>query len=278
MARRKSSFFEDVFQFGRLLPWWISLLLAGGSYVLLHHYAQTEIPAVSGSNDISGPILASLIRTGSSVLKYVIPVLLLGGAILGIGERLFRRQMLRSVASDTSGDKLDSLTWVQFEDLVHQYFLERDFKVMATKEGHDGGVDFRLSKDGRRATVQCKHWRSQKVGVAIIREQFGVMTAENADQCYVVTSGEFTQEAKDWAKGKAIGLIDGEDLRHLLKVVAWDHVLTRDIGRPQAAASRNCPSCSSEMILRTARKGKNAGSRFWGCSRFPHCRGTRSLS
>lgn len=33
-----------------------------------------------------------------------------------------------------------------------------------------------------------------------------------------------------------------------------------------------CPKCGSEMVLRTAGKGKNAGKQFWGCSRFPKCR------
>ncbi|MGH8138882.1 MAG: restriction endonuclease [Terriglobia bacterium] len=28
--------------------------------------------------------------------------------------------------------------------------------------------------------MQCKHWRSQKVGVAVIRELRGVMTAQGA--------------------------------------------------------------------------------------------------
>lgn len=39
-----------------------------------------------------------------------------------------------------------------------------------------------------------------------------------------------------------------------------------------------CPDCGSEMQLRTARRGRNAGGQFYGCSRFPHCRGTLSLN
>lgn len=35
-----------------------------------------------------------------------------------------------------------------------------------------------------------------------------------------------------------------------------------------------CPSCGKPMVLRTARKGPNAGSRFWGCSGYPGCRAT----
>lgn len=34
----------------------------------------------------------------------------------------------------------------------------------------------------------------------------------------------------------------------------------------------DCPKCGSPMRLRTAKRGERAGSRFWGCSRYPKCR------
>ena len=33
-----------------------------------------------------------------------------------------------------------------------------------------------------------------------------------------------------------------------------------------------CPKCSSLLIKRTAKKGKNIGKEFWACSEFPKCR------
>ncbi len=39
----------------------------------------------------------------------------------------------------------------------------------------------------------------------------------------------------------------------------------------------SCPTCKQPMALRTARKGPNAGSQFWGCSDYPDCRATRKL-
>lgn len=36
-----------------------------------------------------------------------------------------------------------------------------------------------------------------------------------------------------------------------------------------------CSKCGSQLKLRTARKGKNAGKQFYGCSGFPGCRYTR---
>ena len=38
-----------------------------------------------------------------------------------------------------------------------------------------------------------------------------------------------------------------------------------------------CPTCSAGMVLRTAGKGPNSGKQFYGCSRFPRCRGTKNL-
>jgi hypothetical protein len=41
-----------------------------------------------------------------------------------------------------------------------------------------------------------------------------------------------------------------------------------------AAQTENqcCPKCGGEMLLRTAKKGANAGNQFWGCSNYPNCR------
>jgi len=38
-------------------------------------------------------------------------------------------------------------------------------------------------------------------------------------------------------------------------------------------SSPRCPKCGSEMVLRTAKRGDNQGGKFWGCSRYPECRG-----
>lgn len=38
-----------------------------------------------------------------------------------------------------------------------------------------------------------------------------------------------------------------------------------------------CPRCGSPMVLRTARKGRNAGTQFYGCSTYPSCKNTVSI-
>ena len=38
-----------------------------------------------------------------------------------------------------------------------------------------------------------------------------------------------------------------------------------------------CPFCERAMVIRTARRGKNAGSQFWGCPSYPECKGLREI-
>lgn len=44
-----------------------------------------------------------------------------------------------------------------------------------------------------------------------------------------------------------------------------------------STSSPTCPRCGSQMMRRLARRGRNSGHHFWGCSRYPSCRGTRSI-
>lgn len=39
-----------------------------------------------------------------------------------------------------------------------------------------------------------------------------------------------------------------------------------------------CPKCGSDMVLRTAKKGENIGTKFWGCSTYPKCRAIVDLT
>jgi restriction system protein len=38
-----------------------------------------------------------------------------------------------------------------------------------------------------------------------------------------------------------------------------------------------CPKCGADLVLRTGRKGANAGKQSYGCSRYPSCRYVRDM-
>jgi restriction system protein len=184
---------------------------------------------------------------------------------------------------------VNKLSWQAFERQVAEVYRQRGYSVEETGGGGaDGGVDLILHRNGQKTIVQCKRWRTYKVGVKPIRELYGVMTAEGADYAIFISSGIYTNEALQFAEGKPLELVDGaqfaEMMRHFQKNLG--HALGQssameaaplplDSGTP---ARPDCPICGSPMVLRRAKRGQNAGNEFWGCSKFPSCRGIRNLS
>jgi restriction system protein len=185
----------------------------------------------------------------------------------------FRKgKMLESISGPTS---IKNLTWREFEELVSEAFRRKGYFVLENPDkGPDGGVDLRLRKNGHLIFVQCKHWKSKKVGVKIVRELFGVMTAKKVAHGIVVTFGAFTEDAKEFATGKFIQLIAGNQLLKLISSVQKNQQISKSDNEIQVPT---CPKCGSEMKLRIAKKGKYAGQEFWGCLKFPDCRGILAL-
>lgn len=202
-------------------------------------------------------------------LAWVFPSILFAVAALSAfnawqkGELLDRQTNIRSVKE---------LPWQDFESLVGEAYRRKGYRVQEnTGTGPDGGIDLTVTKDSERHLVQCKNWKTKAVGVPIVRELYGVVTAENASGGIIVCSGSFTQDAIEFARGKPIELVGGPKLTQLI-----GDVQKQKQAKPVSYDS-SCPTCGNSMVMRTARRGKTAGSRFWGCSRFPKCRGTRQI-
>jgi len=69
-----------------------------------------------------------------------------------------------------------------------------------------------------------------------------------------------------------------EKFEELVKEVGTGvNSFSENVTKPDADASTpetelKCPRCGSPLVLRTAKKGDNAGNQFYGCSAFPKCR------
>jgi len=101
--------------------------------------------------------------------------------------------------------------------MVGEAFRQQGFKVKETPFGPDGGVDLVLTKNDQKILVQCKHWKTQKVGVKTVRELYGVLVDGGADEVNIVCSGVYTDDAIAFVKDKAIYLINGSDLLTLIE-------------------------------------------------------------
>ncbi|AQZ95315.1 restriction endonuclease [Halopseudomonas phragmitis] len=282
MARRRTSDFEKLIDVLAKLPWWVSLLIGFIAWLILHQVASS--PAVTSTTgkleDISGLFLSQIWHAFAQFGQYLIPVACALGALGSIAARRKRKKLLQNVNAATQpGRAIDGLSWQAFELLIGEAFRKKGYSITETGgKGADGGIDLILRKEGEKYLVQCKHWRSLKVGLPVMREFFGAMAVEGAAGGYVVTSGQFTAEAKAFAEGRNIQLIDGNELKPLLgnpsptSAVVEPAIATRPFQQPLASEPL-CPLCRSAMVKRTARQGRNAGNDFWGCSAYPKCKG-----
>lgn len=260
MARRaRLSILEDLIE----LPWWVSVATALSAYLII----SLGVPAMLSRSAVA----EGLARAANEHAWMFSLVLLVPAPFAALRE--YRRRKLLDAHADLNG--IRGLGWQEFEKLVAEAFHRQGYWV-AEKGGAnaDGGIDLVLKRGAERVLVQCKHWRARAVGVAPVRELFGVMTAEGATRAVLVTSGSFSAEAYAFAARKPLQLLDGPLLEKLIATVRSDAS-----GAVESLPSAlSCPECGARMIKRTARKGIMAGSAFWGCTHFPTCRGIRPAS
>ncbi|GAO36081.1 restriction endonuclease [Sulfuricella sp. T08] len=282
--KRKQSPFEDLIDITALFPWWVGVLLAIIIYFVLHHFATAVVAPPVSPGQMGSMVANQLGKTLALFGQYLIPLAFLIGAGVSAYGRHKRAALFEDVQEGSSPSVLNGMTWQEFEMLVGEAFRRGGYTVTETGGGGtDGGVDLVLKKDGEKFLVQCKQWKAFKVGVTTIRELYGVMAAGGATGGFVVTSGVFTQEAKSFAEGRNIDLIDGAELTTIIQKVQQPQA-TAAIAQPAhpssltATADPSCPKCGSSMVKRTAKQGSNTGKAFWGCTTFPQCRGTVQIN
>lgn len=280
MARKKSSPLEDLLGLVALMPWWVGVALALVSYVVLHRMAAPVAPVAVQPGQMAGLAVNAMVVGLATIGQYLVPLICLAGAAMSAWRRRQRQLLVADVANAKGADSLDGMSWREFEILVGEAFRLQGYKVSETGGGGpDGGVDLVLTKGAEKFLVQCKQWKAFKVGVDVVRELYGVMAAKGAAGGFVVTSGSYTNDAKAFADGRNVKLVDGQRLFGMVKQAKQSLAAQPKAAPPQtstvsASNEPACPVCASQMVKRTAKKGQHAGAQFWGCSKYPACRGT----
>ncbi|NPA72009.1 MAG: restriction endonuclease [Gammaproteobacteria bacterium] len=108
-------------------------------------------------------------------------------------------------------EEIRRLDPVSFERFVGSLFEKMGYEVRTTALSGDEGVDLILRKDEKVAIVQCKRY-TRPVGQPVVRDLYGAMVHNRADEAYLVTTSTITLPAQQWAIGKPIHLIDGNAL------------------------------------------------------------------
>ena len=116
-----------------------------------------------------------------------------------------------------SADALNQMPWQEFVALVGAYFRRHGCTVEnPSDDAADDFVDLVVTREGRRYLVQCKQVRELQIDVKVLRELYGVTAARRAAGCFVVTSGDFTAQARHFAAPLKISLVDGQRLARAL--------------------------------------------------------------
>jgi restriction system protein len=284
MARRRDrkGAADDLLAIAAKLPWWASLVLAVLSFVLLHLVADQDVGSASSTKDIGTIAARGLFRSLANIGQYIVPLIFIVGAVVSVVGQRRRHALVGQVAESDSPAPLNEMTWREFEGLVQEAFRLRGYSVRRTGgDGPDGGVDLMLDRGAEKVLVQCKQWRAMRVGVSVVRELYGVMAAQGAAAGIVVTSGAFTPDAVEFASGRNVRLIAGPELLEMIREVRVSTSRADFTSSPRQPnlmePARGCPRCGSPMVKREAKRGPNAGRAFFGCSRYPECRGTSSI-
>ncbi len=203
-----------------------------------------------------------------------------------VAKQKKQKEQFHPVSSAEAPHFLNNVTAEEFDQLVHDIFKQRGYSVAEKRDGAYGGVDLVLQRNNESTYVQYQHWKDQEVDVTDIGELYVAMEFDGVKHGIVITSGVFNPEALDFSLGKSLMLISGVDLSQMIdalpsaeeqdsqeKSEELMEASTDTVKQEMPELDPLCPICSQNMIKRTAKKGKNAGNTFWGCSQFPNCRG-----
>jgi restriction system protein len=123
-----------------------------------------------------------------------------------------------------SGTNLAAINWQDFENLIREVF-EKEFsqnggEVKITQASRDGGVDaIAFDPDpirGGKIVIQAKRY-TNTVGVSAVRDLYGTLMNEGANNGILVTTSDYGSDAYEFANGKPIKLLNGAELLGLME-------------------------------------------------------------
>jgi len=107
----------------------------------------------------------------------------------------------------------------RFEELVAALFDRMGWEVDLTSRSRDGGRDVLAVRHDDVGTfltlVECKRFRpDRKVGVALVRSLYGVVTSERASHGVIATTSSFSRDAREFQQNLRYQ-VSLRDFRHL---------------------------------------------------------------
>lgn len=178
---------ESLFHILSRQPWWLTLLLA----VLIFGVMQFVFP----------PIAPFVALPFAALAVYLAFRQLRAGPSANVEERLAA---------------LRAMPWENFSLVVGEAYRRQGYSV---ESSNSAAFDFQLAKKGQITLVQCRRWKVNQVGDAPVRELVNAMEKQDAFNCVCITAGAFSANARDFARGRPITLLNGAALVELARTI-----------------------------------------------------------
>ncbi len=135
-----------------------------------------------------------------------------------------------------------------WEDVLHEFAIQpiQQFDLTKGKNATD------IALDSTFKTKMPDNVRFARGGIEYIKSKRDIAFSEDevANIIEQIESGRLERSFKT----------NRQHVKHVKEIIK------------EKSDTKSCSRCNSDMVLRKAVKGKNAGNEFWGCSAFPKCK------
>ena len=261
--------------------------------------APPEPPANAAPLELPAPVVAAApvveraVSSGGIGRTFAAILFGLGLAAAAFFLFLAKRKPARSTASAEPGLEqsaapaepaaagldpadLDSLRGDQIELLLGEIFRRQGYTIELSAALDS---DLMLRRDGESIPVHTGDWKTARITEKEVREFYGLMASTAAPRGVMVTTGSFSRDAREFADGKSIDLIDRHGLSQRIEAVrrpeenffavaGW----IDDFAAQARIFDPECPICRGAMAIRMNR---SSGASAWACIGSPRCAGKR---
>jgi hypothetical protein len=138
-----------------------------------------------------------------------------------------------------------------FEELVAEIWEAEGFTTNVRQGSRDRGIDVEAVKDQYKVLIQAKRYSSgNKVGSQEVRKYATLYQQDQmANEVAIVTTSQFTSEAKKIATEQNVTIIDGKNTVEMLddRNIYQSDVSTTDSDSPVASNTKNYTSTTTEI-------------------------------
>jgi restriction system protein len=197
-------------------PWW-AWLLTGTVVFFLLQGLQTFFGAAPSVDATQPPPALGGLVNGLSIGVLLVSIVV-AAIRLVLGDAPVERKIETRSLDDAPKASTPRMSWGQFELLAVEAFRRRGFQITERgSSGEDGSRNLELRRGRQRFVAHCKAWRNTEVGIGAVRELYSMVVVTKAQGGIAITSGSFSLEARTFAAGRQLQLIDGQTLREMLR-------------------------------------------------------------